>query len=346
MSRISFGMLAGMACWNRWAGALQRLLLATLAVSALLVVPQAFSQKILTTIQIGGFTGQPAINTTTNMIYIPNQTTGAVAVINGQTNEIVTEIPVGPSIYAAAVNPKTNLIYVGGFSTSGYIAVIDGSSNTVTATIPVLVAGSIAVNPNTNLIYFSSGLGNVSVLDGATNQVIDTIATSPGCCIQGIEVNANTDRIYVAQIPLGQPCELAVIAGGNNKFSVADFPQIDDLDAIAVDSGLNRVYLSDAGGNVVTVIDGTTGKIIKTILPGYFSPIALNPANHLVATFGYSAQSESVFLAFESGLTYTPVGVQVPFPKTTDPKQLISGVNNRYYVTFYQHDGVTVVSGP
>lgn len=320
--------------------------LALWAAMALILVPLAGAQKILTTIEIGGITGIPAINPITNMIYVPNQTTGTVAVINGQNNEIVTEISVGPSLYAAAVNPTTNMIYVGGFGTSGYIAVIDGTSNTVVATVPVLVAGPISVNAKTNLVYFSSGLGNVSVLDGSTNQVIDMIPTAPSCCVQEVEADAATNRIYVPQIPFGEKCQLAVIAGGTDKFSVLQFPEIDDLDAIAVDSTLNKVYLSDAGGNVVTVINGATGGVIATILPGYFSPITVNQTNHVVATFGFSTETESTFLAFANGRTYQTVGKQVIFPKTIDPIKIISGVDNRYYVTFYQQDGIAVISGP
>jgi|CZKK01.1.fsa_nt_gi DNA-binding beta-propeller fold protein YncE len=93
---------------------MKRLLLTALAISALCFAPGAFSQKILTTITIGGITGYPAINTTTNMIYVPNTTTGAVAVINGQTNHIVTNISVGTSPVYAAVNQNTNVVYVSG----------------------------------------------------------------------------------------------------------------------------------------------------------------------------------------------------------------------------------------
>jgi DNA-binding beta-propeller fold protein YncE len=93
---------------------MKRFLLTSIAICALCFAPQAFSKKILTTITIGGITGFPAINTTTNMIYVPNTTTGVVAVINGQTNQIVTNIPVGVSPVYAAVNPNTNVVYVSG----------------------------------------------------------------------------------------------------------------------------------------------------------------------------------------------------------------------------------------
>jgi DNA-binding beta-propeller fold protein YncE len=321
---------------------MKRLMLLTFAIAALLSAPQAFSQKILTTIQIGGITGYPAVNTTTNMIYVPNTTTGALAVINGQTNQIVTNIPVGVSLYAqAVVNPNTNLIYVGVGNAGQSIAVIDGSSNVVIATIPI-GGEAMVVNPAANLIYSLSGNGNLSVLDGATNQVIKTIEIAKVCCPQSIAYSGVTNRLYVTMTPR----QLIVVDANTYEFTTLEFPQIIDLNQVAVDSTSNRVYLNDAGGSGLWVINGYTGKVISTIVPGDGGPIAVNPINHLIGDFGYSLQARSEFLAFVSGHSYAPVGNPVTFPVAKDAYTMVSGVNNRYYVTFYQQDGIAVVSGP
>ena len=119
-----------------------------------------------------------------------------------------------------------------------------------------------------------------------------------------------------------------------------------DLDRVAVDSTSNRVYLSDAGGTGLYVINGNTGKLISTILPGDGGPIAVNPINHLIGDFGFSLETRSEFLGFVSGRSYGPVGNPVTFPVTTNAYTMVPGVNNRYYVTFYQQDGIAVVSGP
>jgi YVTN family beta-propeller protein len=321
---------------------MKRLLLLTLAIW-MCFASEGFSQKIVTTIQIGGVTGYPAVNTTTNMIYVPNTTTGMVAVINGQTNQIVANISVGTSPSAAAVNPNTNLIYVSGGQSSPYIAVIDGSSNTVTATVPVAFGGPMAVNIASNLIYFLSSGDDFSVLNGATNQVTDTVTITKNCCLRTIAYSPVTNHIYCTMIPN----DLSIIDASTLKFTTLQFSQIIQLGGLALDSTSNRVYLSDAGETALYVVNGKTGKLNTSVLSGsgYGGPIAANPTNHLIADFGYSIQSPP-FLSFISGRNYALVGNSVTFPTNSNPYTLVSGVGDRYYVTFYQRDGIAVVSGP
>ena len=55
----------------------------------------------------------------------------------------------------------------------------------------------MAVNPNTNRIYVANhDSNNVSVIDGASNTVVATVAVGTGP--YGVAVNPNTNRIYVA----------------------------------------------------------------------------------------------------------------------------------------------------
>jgi YVTN family beta-propeller protein len=68
----------------------------------------------------------------------------------------------------------------------------------------------VAVNPSTNRIYVTNGdydNNNVSVIDGASNEVIVTVPV--GHSPWGVAVNPNTKRIYVAD-------------SGDNSVSVVD----------------------------------------------------------------------------------------------------------------------------
>jgi YVTN family beta-propeller protein len=193
-----------------------------LAVLALYMAPKSACQKILTTIPIGGNAGLLAVNPVTNMIYVPNTTLNTVTVIDGSSNRVVTNVPAGLGPVAVAVNTTTNLIYVsndgGGQLQSPSIIVIDGATNTVVATVPVTAPGFIAVNSVTDMIYFGNGSGaSISVLDGSTNEIIDTFATAKCCLIQGIAVNSSTNRIYVTENGFSE--QLVVIDGSTNKFS-------------------------------------------------------------------------------------------------------------------------------
>lgn len=311
---------------------------------ALILVSLAFSQKVLTTIQIGGFTGTPAVNTATNMIYVPNTTTGDVAVIDGKTNKIVTTIPVGVSPYAIAVaNPVTNLIYVAAGDADQYIAVIDGSTNTVIETIPVPEVGLLAVNEAANLIYFQEARATLAVLDGATNQVTNSVVLSTSCCIQSMVYSPFTNRIYGT---LGISDNLAIINAADLSFTTVYFEGNVDIYGLAADSTSGRVYLGNASLEGLYVVNGMNGEIGATIQPDHFAPIAVNPTNHLIADIGFSDQNDDIFLSFANGHNYASVGNQIVMPKNQTPYAINVGVNNRYYVTFYQHDGVMVISGP
>jgi YVTN family beta-propeller protein len=325
---------------------MKRLLLLTLAISALYSAPQAFSQKILATIPIGGQPGYLAINTTTNMIYVPNQTLNTVTVINGNSNQVVANIPVGAYPYAAAVNPATNLVYVTlPISSPGpSVVVIDGATNIVAATIPVTIPPfGIAVNSTTGLIYFSSSSStnsSVGVIEGTSNRIVATLSLSTSCCVTAVSVNTSTNRIYVADDFSSQ--QVVVIDGGTNNFKMFNVAGVCDLQYLAVDSVLNRIYAADSVCGGLYVIDGANDKLITSLLPKDSGPTAVNLANHQVVDFAVNV------LSFVNGRTGTIVGGSINFPVGLGGLSIAAGNHNRYYASFNGagSTGITVVSGP
>jgi YVTN family beta-propeller protein len=108
-------------------------------------------------------------------------------------------IPLGRSPNDIAINPNTNLIYVTErHRGSNIVSVIDGKTNNVAKTIDVTrttifksisspTDTEIAVNPNSNLIYVINDIvdveslyGSLSVIDGKTNNVAESIDLSFG----------------------------------------------------------------------------------------------------------------------------------------------------------------------
>jgi YVTN family beta-propeller protein len=316
---------------------MKRFLLLAFAVSALLRVPLATSQEILKTIPIGGQPGAMAVNTTTNMIYVPNQTLDSLTVISGATGDVVTNIPVGQSPFAAAVNPITNLVYVT-VPTGPSVVVIDGSSNVVTTTIPATSPGQIAVNPATNMIYLQNGSGaSLSVIDGSSNQITETLPTAKCCLITGIAVNTTTNRIYVSENGFAE--DLVVVDGSTNKFATIPISGACDVRGVAVDSVLNRIYVQDDICGTLYVFSGATNKVVTTVVDGD-GPMTLNSANELIASFNVYT------LGFLNARTEGVVGNPLTFPSNQGAYQVVAGANNRYYVSFYKNNGIAVASGP
>jgi YVTN family beta-propeller protein len=146
----------------------------------------------------GCHSGELAVNPVTNRIYVTNQDTNSVTVIDGATDTVVTTISVGDQPRGVEVNPVTNLIYVTNI-VSNTLSVIDGATNTVVGTIAVGANPSgVTVNSQTNRIYVADSSGNdVSIVNGNTNTVLATVPVglSPG----GLAILPGLSRVYVSQ---------------------------------------------------------------------------------------------------------------------------------------------------
>jgi DNA-binding beta-propeller fold protein YncE len=117
--------------------------------------------------------------------------------------------------------------------------VIDGSSNTVTTTVAVTAGGPMAVNSAANLVYFLNGFGALSVLDGASNQIVQTAALGKTCCMS-IAYGAFANRIYATT----SSNDLLIINATSLNFTGTHFSQAVQLIGLAADNASNRVYLN------------------------------------------------------------------------------------------------------
>ncbi len=319
---------------------MKRLMILAVAISGLVLSPQAFSQKLIGMINVGGQPGRLAVNSTTNMIYVPNTTLNTITVVDGSSNHVVTNIAMPSAPFSVAVNPTTNMVYVTTGSPSNSVVVVNGSSNTVTATVATASPGLIAVNPVTNLVYFSNLATSLAVLDGSTNQIVDTIITADG--IQGIAVNSVTNRIYLAESTPG--VQMVVVNGSTNVPTTVQIPNACFLTYVAVDSALNRIYVVDNDCSGLYVIGGSGNRLLATILrPGYYGPLALDSTAHMIADFGGTSVP---LLSFVTGRTDKIVG-NLTFPRSGQgAASMASNNNNRYYISFSNSNDVAVVSGP
>ena len=159
-------------------------------------------------------------------IYLANDGSGNVSVINGTNNTFITSISVGQVPYSLTFDSNGD-IFVACLN-SGYISVIDGATDTVTKTISSPAIPNpyvVAFGPSNGLLYLAGTDSNypaptlVSVIDVSTNEVLKTIS-----------------------LP--------------NAYS----PQ-----AIVFDSVNGRLYIANEYSNTISVIDSLTNRVIKTI---------------------------------------------------------------------------------
>ena len=135
---------------------------------ALLHPQPAQAETVLPPINTGTEPFAMAVNPVTNKVYVANQDSDNVTVIDGATNHTTT-VAAGIEPYAVAVNPVTNKAYVANKG-SNNVTVIDGDTSHTTTVAAGTTPWAVAVNPVTNKIYVANNDSqNVTVIDGATN---------------------------------------------------------------------------------------------------------------------------------------------------------------------------------
>jgi YVTN family beta-propeller protein len=201
-----------------------------------------------------------AVDSRTNKVYLANEGSNSVSVIDGGTNSVTAVAdPNAASPAAVGINSTSNKIYVVNKS-SNNVSVIDGATDSITtitdsnAVAPV----AVAVNATTNTIYVAnSQSNNVTVIDGATGSVKGTIAvgTSPS----GLDVDVQTNFIYVTNAgnaQAGDPGNITVIDGATSATQTLSDPNAKNPVAVAVNPTTNKIYIANSGSNNVTVMAG------------------------------------------------------------------------------------------
>jgi len=288
------------------------------------------AQTLITNVPVGSYPVAVAVNTQTNKIYVVNQSSNNVTVIDGATNLPAT-VGVGTSPTALAINPVTNKIYV----TNGdgnSVTVIDGATNSTTTVSAGFYPVAIDVNPVTNQIYVANfDSANVTVIDGASN-TIRTIGV--GTTPWAVAVNALTNLIYVANYGTGTVSVINGATGTTATITVGSRPR-----AIAVNVLTNQIYVANFGSNTVSIIDGATDGVTPVdVGPG---PVAL--AADAVHNRIYVANSNGDTATVIDGATLNTTTVTIgswPNAVAADPIRAKAYFNNPN-----DPGGVTAVSG-
>lgn len=262
-----------------------------------------------------------------NYIYVANQASSDISVIQTSTNSVIATIPVGlnPTCVAASVN--SDYVYVANSGTDN-VAVIRTSDNTVINTITVgALPSGIAVLPNGQYLYVTNlGSDDISVIQTSNHAVIATItnvnqpngitalpdnqfvyATSPyQNNIAVIRTNNNT--IHANVTVTNQPTHLTSSLSGeyiyvtnfssntvltirtSNNEITASIPVANNPLGIATYPYDNYLYVTNQTSNTVSVINGSNNKVVASI-PVQTSPAGL--ATHPDGNYIYVTNSGS-----------------------------------------------------
>ena len=187
-------------------------------------------------------------------------------------------ISVGPGPFTMALNDVTHSLYV---TTLGAptVAIVDvrrcNAANVAGCRHrPAMVnvgetPGGIAIDRRTDTVYVTgAGLNDVSVIDGRTcNATMRSgcrktpVHALAGAGARGIAVNEATSTVYVVNtiantvsVIDGARCNARVHSGCARRAAVA--PVGVSPRRVAVDESTNTVYVTNAGSNTVTMLNG------------------------------------------------------------------------------------------
>jgi YVTN family beta-propeller protein len=286
-----------------------------------------------------------ALNPANERIYVANQGSNNVSVIDATTNQVTT-IPVGKAPSAVAINSQTNTIYVADRD-SGDVAVINGASNTVSyVAVPLTGApDSIAVEPGTgNVFVGTGGPGVLAVINATTQQVV---YPDPTALFGPIAVASSplSGRMYVADV---QDSDLEIYEGATtfllNSVSMAS-PQ-----ALAINPP--TLYVADGAGNLYVVDE--TGTNSPLPLSAGLNPhaIAANPADNTIYLADQSpaagqAATVTQFNASNNAVlgTYIVGPSAVPARTPAPNKIAIDSAANLVYVANEGSNTVSILDG-
>ncbi len=245
-------------------------------VGSLTSIDGASSQTANTPFATGMEPAGVAVNPVTNRIYVTNEHAGSVTIIDGNSIDAALKRSADVQNFVA-VNPVTNHIYLANFSKSTMVSV-DGVTNKSALIAKGFKPHAMAVNSQTNKIYVpSSGESSVTIFDGATNTGVKLPTGNSGA----VAIDEVVNKIYIANC-----CRVSVIDGTTNatkwvQVVTRSFPPekgfewvpSGECEGVAVNPVTNKIFVINANGGTVAVLDGTTSK--ATTLSSGINPCAI-----------------------------------------------------------------------
>jgi YVTN family beta-propeller protein len=210
-------------------------------------------------------------------------------------------------------------------------------AQTVVATVKVGEGPQgVGVNPSTGRAYVANaGSNTVSVIDGSTNTVIDTVS-AVRWAPEAVGVNPSTGRVYVAN----SASNTVSVIDGTTDTVVATVASGANPVGVGINPITGRVYVSNEGDKTVSVIDGSTNTVITNVGVGE-DPfgVAVNPTTGRI----YVANDLSGTVSVIDGATNTVVATAVV---GSNPVGVALNPNTgRVYVSNDTSNTVSVIDG-
>ena len=223
------------------------------------------AKNVIATVNAGSDPSAIAVNATTNRVYVANESSNDVTVIDGVSNTVVATVKVGLRPQYIAVSAATNRVFVsnGGDAT---LSVIDGATLAV-KTLDIGGTGPIAINERRNQVYVVR-LGNndeVTIVDGA--RLTWYTAATDSYVPRDLALDEAADRLYVAHYASGDVRSIDLA-------STSDFPPTVSIGVwsrpthIALNAGAKRLFvIGEDPRGPISIVDTAANKGVMSFAP-------------------------------------------------------------------------------
>jgi DNA-binding beta-propeller fold protein YncE len=261
------------------------------------------------TVSIGDQPEDVAVDSATGTAYVTNSTDGTVSLYSEAEQTVVATETVGSEPAGVAVDPTTGDVFVAN-SGDNTVSVFDGAtcnattqSNCTPTTISS--AGSeptgLVADPATGTVYVTDyGGGTVSVISESKMTVVGivdigtdsgaTAATYDSTTHQLFVANENDDTVSVSSTSSCNATTQSGCAATPVTIDVGGEP-----DGLGVDTANDTVYVSDAAGATVSVINGSNDSVttLLTNIPSNPTGVVISPSGSyalIAGSYGSNAK--------------------------------------------------------
>ena len=277
-------------------------------------------------------------------VYVTDQNSVSVSVIDAGTNTVVANIPSGPAggaPFRMAITPNGAFAYVAFFRPNA-VSAISTATDTISATIPVgNTPYGIAVTPDGNFVYVTysdaanplTAPGAVAVISTATNTVVNTITV--GISPEGVAIAPNGAFAYVSN---AESNTVSVINTATAAV-IATVPVGPTPEGIAITPDSSLVYVDSLDSNTVFVINTASNSVVATVTIGnHPSGIAVTPDGSSVYAVNSVDNTVSVLAVATNSVIAT-------IPVANNPRGVAITPNGAFaYVTNFGSNTVSVIS--
>ena len=208
---------------------------------------------------------------------------GAVAAQTEQLNQ-----PISKGAYELAVSQKDNALFLATAQSSdgkgGTVFRLDPQSLAVKQSINTeLKTFGAAINPQTNILYFGNTVnGSVTAIDASSGNVLNTLVldgrkrseTVRPMQPRQVAVDVKTDRVYITGLG---PESVVWVVDGKTLTLLSTVPNTGKMGTgLAVDADAQKVYVTNAEGELVTINSRTNAVEKKQKIDGDNAHFFLN----------------------------------------------------------------------